>query len=60
MVKVLAISLHSRNSTFAPSGWFMHAWSQIIVFLYIAARELSRVPAIQGLNSYAGTLPCPI
>ena len=21
------ISLHSGNSTFAPSGWFMHAWS---------------------------------
>ena len=28
MVKVLA-SLHSGNSTFAPSGWFMHARSHI-------------------------------
>ena len=30
MVKALAISLRSENSTFAPSGWFMHAWSHII------------------------------
>ena len=30
MVKVLAISLHSGNSTFAPSGWFMHAWSHMM------------------------------
>ena len=29
MVKALAISLHSGNSTFAPRGWFMHAWSHI-------------------------------
>ena len=27
MVKALAISLRSENSTFAPSGWFMHTWS---------------------------------
>ena len=27
MVKVLTISLCSENSTFAPSSWFMHAWS---------------------------------
>ena len=33
MVKLLAISLRSRNSTFAPSGWFMHAWS----YIYTAA-----------------------
>ena len=30
MVKALAISLRSENSTFAPSGWFMHVWSHII------------------------------
>ena len=29
MVKASAISLRSENSTFAPSGWFMHAWSHI-------------------------------
>ena len=29
MVKVLAIFLCSGNSIFAPSGWFMHAWSHI-------------------------------
>ena len=29
MVKVLAISLHSGNSSFVPSGWFMHAWSHM-------------------------------
>ena len=29
MVKELAIFLRSANSTFAPSGWFMHAWSHI-------------------------------
>ena len=28
--KALAISLGSGNATFAPSSWFMHAWSQII------------------------------
>ena len=27
MVKVLA---HSGNSTFVPSGWFMHAWYRIV------------------------------
>ena len=27
--KALTISLHSGNSTFVPSGWFMHAWSRI-------------------------------
>ena len=31
MVKALAISLRSGNSTFAPSGLFMHAWSHIHV-----------------------------
>ena len=30
MVKALAISFHSGNCTFAPSGWFMHAWSHIL------------------------------
>ena len=30
IVKALAISLRSGNSTFVPSGWFMHAWSQIV------------------------------
>ena len=29
MVKALTIFLRSANSTFAPSGWFMHAWSHI-------------------------------
>ena len=29
VVKALAISLRSGNSTFAPSDWFMHAWSHI-------------------------------
>ena len=29
VIKALAISLRSGNSTFAPSGWFMHAWSHI-------------------------------
>ena len=31
MVKALAISLRSENSTFAPSGWFMHAWSHFVI-----------------------------
>ena len=30
MVKALAIFLRSANSTFAPSGWFMHALSHIM------------------------------
>ena len=30
MGKSFAISLHSGNSTFVPSGWFRHAWSQFI------------------------------
>ena len=29
MVEALAISLRYRNSTLAPTGWFMHAWSRI-------------------------------
>ena len=29
MVKAL---VGSENSTFAPSGWFMHAWSHIPTF----------------------------
>ena len=32
MVKALAISLRSRNSTLAPSGWLMHAWSHTDTF----------------------------
>ena len=31
MVKALAIFLRSANSTFAPSGWFMHAWSHMLI-----------------------------
>ena len=30
MVEALAISLRYGNSTFAPSGWFMHAWSHTV------------------------------
>ena len=31
---VMAISLGSGNSTFAPSGWFRHAWSQLLYAAY--------------------------
>ena len=29
-----SISLRSGNSAFAPSGWFMHAWSHIFSVFY--------------------------
>ena len=37
MVEVLAISFRCGNSTFAQSGWFMHAWSHAIA---LAIRDM--------------------
>ena len=69
MVKALAISLHSGNSTFAPSGWFMHAWSHIYIQTVCMFQHLEvvmehmyccRVPgplAFPLLSSNSGSAP---
>ena len=57
MVKVLAIPLHSGNSTFVPSGWFMHAWSQISLSVPLPP-SLPQVPvsATPGRTKHFQTL----
>ena len=50
MVKALAIFLRSANSTFAPSGWFMHAWSHIYIIL-TAIRQLAPVEHLWNVDN---------
>ena len=47
MVKALAIFLRSANSTFAPSGWFMHAWSHILQV--IATKSIHIIQELMNL-----------
>ena len=54
MVKALAISLCSGNSTFAPSGWFMHAWSHISAMQTCLLRYI-RVWMLATCNAKAQT-----
>ena len=46
--RALAISIHSGNSTFVPSGRFMHAWSHIYTFLTGARHNIY----VKGTNAF--------
>ena len=41
--KALAIFFRSGNSTFAPSGWFVHAWSHMYITMSLVVLHLSHL-----------------
>ena len=55
MVKALAISLRSGNSTFAPSGWFMRMHGNI--YMYYLEMSYS---ALSKNFSISPGLYCPV
>ena len=50
----LAISLLSGNSTFVPSGWIMHAWSQYHVYIIHNYTYCMDASELSPLNNYYG------
>ena len=52
MVEALAISFRSGNSTFAPSGWFMHACSHKIRRFGYPKKVLSFSQKVRLLKGY--------
>ena len=52
MVIALTIFLRSANSTVAPSGWFMHAWSHIIVSCIDKGASLPGHSRLIGKNNF--------
>ena len=67
MVKALAIFLRSANSTFAPSGWFTHAWSHICRHTNVVNVKRPGKMQVHGLHTctskqsmVAGLLTCSV